>query len=218
MQTHFIKFILIVLSMTPSLKLYANIGKFTANLYCKKSGAMAGIIRSWNDPVDFHWEDIPPAVLKCDVFDDTLDVDRAMSDILKWPGTKITQAHLNTNFKDRMPFIKVEATSGGALAKCTDGKWPNRSTISYRGFKPETINKFPVNDKTVDFKKELVPLSYLRNAELTCLMQGSDVDLQYIAPSDPIYNKEATQKIAPIKENLKKGLSKFLPNSIGSKN
>lgn len=47
----------------------------------------------------FHWEDIPLAVLRCDVFCDTLDVERAMKDILQWPAMKITQSDLDKSLK-----------------------------------------------------------------------------------------------------------------------
>lgn len=141
MQTHFIKFILTVLSITPSLTVYADIGKHSAKLYCKTSGRYAGEVRSYNDPVDFHWEDIPLAVLRCNVFDgDTLDVERAMADILKWPGTKITQPHLDKYFKDRMPFIKVDYVTGGALLKCKNNRYTTEDNQTlYKGFKPETL-------------------------------------------------------------------------------
>jgi len=131
----------------------------------------------------FHWEDIPLAVLRCDVFGDTLDVERAMKDILQWPAMKITQSDLDKSLKN-LPSIKVDYTSGESAAKCTDDKYTKNIIFS----------QFLHNDKTVNFNTSLIPLDTLRQSELGCLLRGSNLDPSYIPSSGPIYKEEATKK------------------------
>lgn len=213
MQTHFIKFILIALSMTPSLPVYAN-AEPTAKLYCKKSGRYAGEVQSLNGSRDFMWEDVPSAVLRCDAFDnDTLDVERAMADILKWPGTKITQSFLDQYFKGRMPFIKVDYVSGGALLKCKNNRYTTEGNQTlYKGFKPETLAKFPGLKEYPTFKLQIPPLKDIPKNYMDCLAQDSDLDPKHFCSSDPIYTAEAKKIVAPFTDRIKTGLSKVLPN------